>query len=159
MQTTPKRTNAQAERLIRELGLDPSSAVWLKLTKVDDFTPETRNCLLNCMVQQKYQGGGIVFGWVLWQDTAMRFCEAEFHCVWKDHASNLRDITPRVDGEKRICFVPDHQRESRLDRSVHPPMGSTFDNVRMAGEKLMNPVRRMDIVFVVAKGALLNHLH
>jgi hypothetical protein len=81
MLTASKKLNSQAERLIRELGLEPSSASWLKLRNVSDFTPETYNCLINCMVQQKYHGGDIVFGWVIWQDTSIRSCVAEFHCV------------------------------------------------------------------------------
>lgn len=156
MHTTPKKINAQAERLIRELGLEPLSAVWLKLRKVSDFTPETHNCLVNCMVQQKYHGGDIVFGWVIWQDTTIRFCEAEFHCVWRDLTGGLFDITPRVDGEKRVCFVPDPQRASRLDRSVHPPVTRTFGNVHMREDQLMNTVQREDIIFT--KDSLLKHL-
>ena len=146
MQTTPKRINAHAATFIRHLGLDPSSAIWRKLTKVTDFVPETYNCLLNVMVQQIFCGGEIVFGWVIWQDSAASFVEAEFHCLWKDSQGHLRDITPRVDGEKRICFVPDPTRESRMDMTRYPAVTHTFDNVRMVGDELVNPVQPKSIV-------------
>jgi hypothetical protein len=156
MNTTPKRLNAKLEKLISHLGLDPSTTVWLKLTKVTDFLPETSNCLINCMVQQKYQGGALVFGWLIWQNTMTSFCEAEFHCVWQDTSGALKDITPRLDGEKRICFIPDSKRQSRLDRSVNPPITRTFDNVRLQGEQLLNPVQILDRPFL--KNSLLKHL-
>ncbi|HWR51924.1 MAG TPA: SEC-C metal-binding domain-containing protein [Bryobacteraceae bacterium] len=33
--------------------------------------------------------------------------EAEFHAVWRDSAGQLTDVTPRVDGEKNVLFLPD----------------------------------------------------
>ena len=156
METAPKKINAQAARLISKIGLDVSSAVWLKLTKVAGFTPERLHCVLNCMIQKKNHGGELIFGWILWQNNTTRFCEAEFHCVWKDNTGRLRDITPRVDGEKRICFIPDPHRDARLDTMVQPPIVHSFINVRMTGNDLLNEVQRCRIV--LTKTVLLDHL-
>lgn len=156
MNTTPKRINLQIERLVSYLGLDPSTAVWLKLTKATHFLPEINNCLVNCMVQQKYHSGTLVFGWLIWQDTTISFCEAEFHCVWQDKSGVLRDITPRVDSEKRICFVPDPSRIMSFDRSINPPITCTFENVLMYRDQLPTPIMKINRKFI--KNGLLKHL-
>lgn len=157
MHTTPKKINRQLESLISKLGLDPSSAVWLKQRRVSDFVPETKNCLINCMVQEKYQGGKTVYGWVLWQDSSIGFCEAEFHCNWQDSSGNIHDITPRVDGEKRVCFIPDPNRESYLDRSVYPHITRTYENFKMHGTNAQDSINRLEIK--LNKEDLLKHLN
>jgi hypothetical protein len=55
---------------------------------------------------------------MIWEDKKKRFIEAEFHAVVKQ-GSSLVDITPRIDGEKKILFVPDHKRiPKRKDEST-----------------------------------------
>lgn len=139
-QTTPKKLTAPLYKLIRHLGLDPKTAVWLPLTVENQFTPETINCLINTMVKRKLAGGDIVFGWVLWFERKANFAEAEFHCVWRAKDGILVDITPRVDGEEAVCFVSDPTRTSHLDLTRYPAVTHTYDNVRMRGGQLMNGV-------------------
>jgi hypothetical protein len=141
MLTTPKRINFQADQLIRALDLDPSSAVWMKLFRASDFEPEPGHCFVNCLVQQKLHQGDTLFGWMLWQDTTIQFAEAEFHCVWRSPDGALRDITPRVDGEKRICFVPDSKRVGFFDMAQQPYRTRTYGNVKIQGNSLLNTVQ------------------
>jgi DNA-directed RNA polymerase subunit E'/Rpb7 len=72
-------------------------------------------CLDNCEAEQIKTGSEIVYGWVIWQDKKHSFIEAEFHAVFKKD-SKLIDITPRVDGEKKVLFVEDSKRvPERID--------------------------------------------
>lgn len=147
MLTTPKRINAQANLLIRALDLDPTSALWLKQHKVSGFLPEAGHCFVNCLVQQKLHQGNVMFGWMIWQDTAALFGEAEFHCVWRDSGGVPHDITPRVDGEKRICFVPDPNRLGFFDMSQPPYRTCTYTNVRIQGNQLLNAVKPIERLY------------
>jgi hypothetical protein len=62
-------------------------------------------CHLNVAHRVKRHGGERVFGWMIW--TGPMFTEGEFHSVWRSPDGELMDITPRVDGEEFILFVPD----------------------------------------------------
>lgn len=155
-QTTPRKLTGPLYKLIRYLGLNPKSAIWLPLTIETQFAPETVNCLLNTMVKQRMAGGVIVFGWILWFESKSRFAEAEFHCVWQPDGGSLADITPRPDGEDLVCFVPDPERKSRLDLTQCPAITHTYDNVRMIDGHLMNGLREASIV--LRKDRLLPYL-
>lgn len=50
------------------------------------------------------------------------FLEAEFHACWLDQEGNLIDITPKLDGDSIILFLPDTERTYE-----HKPV----DNIRM----------------------------
>jgi len=156
-QTTPTKLTSPLYKLIRYLGLDPKTVVWLPLTTETDFVPETFNCLINTMIKKKMMGGQIVFGWILWFERKSKFAEAEFHCVWQpDDASSLIDITPRVDGEQKVCFVPDPQRICHLDLSKHSPITHIYENVKMRDGHPSNGIQKISII--LRKDTLLPYL-
>jgi hypothetical protein len=68
-------------------------------------------CLENCEAEVKKSGRTVQFGWVIWELKSAWFIEAEFHAVVRT-GSRLIDITPRIDGEDRILFVPDAFRKA-----------------------------------------------
>ena len=144
-ETTPKTLSAPLYKLIRYLGLDPKTVVWLPITAESSFIPETHNCLLNAMVKQKLSGGTITFGWTLWAARKAFFFEAEFHCVWQSDDGALVDITPRLDGEDVICFVPDPKRTSHMDLTQRPAVTHTYENVKIINGCVTNEVREQRI--------------
>jgi hypothetical protein len=62
-------------------------------------------CHLNVEHCVKTHGGSGVTGWMIW-DQNPAFAESEFHSVWKSPAGELIDITPRIDGEEVVTFLP-----------------------------------------------------
>jgi hypothetical protein len=55
------------------------------------------------------QGGSIKYGWIIWELSNV-FLEAEFHAVWVSPSGELIDITPKIDNECMILFLPDSKR-------------------------------------------------
>jgi hypothetical protein len=105
--TTPRKISGRIKRFIRTLGTD-TTPQFLRFTYVSKkYLP--RYCLNNCEAENKSNGHRIVFGWVIWELKKQRFIEAEIHAVI-ERAGELVDITPRVDGEEKILFVPDPNR-------------------------------------------------
>jgi len=154
--TTPKKITKEVDELISQLGLKPENTVWLKHTKETAFQTKTGNCLLNVMVKQKLFGGDKVYGWVIWRDSKSHFVEAEFHCVWRDQKGVLCDITPRADGEKRVCFIPDPDRAAYLDINVNPPVAHTYSNVCIMKGKVLTGLT--EILIIQEETPLLNYL-
>lgn len=72
-------------------------------------TPENYKagfCHANVLHHVKHHGGNQVCGWMIWEGAS--FVEAEFHSVWQNgEDGELLDITPRVDGESEVLFLPD----------------------------------------------------
>jgi hypothetical protein len=52
------------------------------------------------------EGGDRVHGWTIWNAPGL-WNAAEFHVVWKTASGQLVDVTPKPDGERFICFLPD----------------------------------------------------
>lgn len=76
---------------------------------------KARYCLSNCEAESRRTGAKIVFGWMIWEVRSQDFMEAEFHSVIK-RGGRLWDVTPRLDGEETILFVPDLNRKAeRID--------------------------------------------
>lgn len=76
----------------------------------------------------------------------MSFAEAIFHTVWKAPDGRLVDVTPRMDLEKRLLFVPDRDRSIVLTEHEGRPAIHTFDNVRVLGNVLMTPLTEITVV-------------
>jgi len=51
-------------------------------------------------------GGKAIMGWIIWEKPGV-WLEAEHHAIWEQQNGTRRDVTPTVDGELRIVFVPD----------------------------------------------------
>lgn len=79
-------------------------------------------CYSNVEEQVWRAGGSTVYGWQIWDWPAV-FTEAEFHAVWKAPDGLLHDITPKVDEDKAIVFLPDPSRtyQGRRIDSIRRP--------------------------------------
>lgn len=118
----------------------------MKVNKSNSFVPEPLCCHLNVMVKMEYERGLPQFGWILAQNKSVNFSEAQFHCVWKSSEGDLQDITPRLDNEKRVLFIPDDKRVISLSYHENKPAINTFDNVRVLGNRCLTKLRRIRIV-------------
>lgn len=80
------------------------------------FLPFTRHdarhragaCHLNVAHLVRERGGQAVTGWMIWESATL--VDAEHHCCWRAPDGVLFDVTPRVDGEDRVLFLPDPAR-------------------------------------------------
>lgn len=79
-------------------------------------------CYSNVEEQVRRAEGSTVYGWQIWDWPAV-FTEAEFHAVWRAPDGSLHDITPKIDGEKAIVFLPDPSRiyQGRRIDSIRRP--------------------------------------
>lgn len=73
-------------------------------------TPEDGQLILECLdnVERlvKERGGEIQHGWIIWEAPGY-LLDAVFHAVWRSPDGDLVDVTPQMDGETRILFLPD----------------------------------------------------
>jgi len=107
MTTTPKQITKRIRKFINTVG-DVDEPVYLPFTySSEKYLP--KHCLSNCEAESHFSGSPIAYGWLVWEDKKQRFIEAEFHAVIKRNNKYI-DITPRVDGEVRVLFVPDRSR-------------------------------------------------
>ncbi|WP_206818229.1 hypothetical protein [Chroococcus sp. FPU101] len=160
MLTTPKVIDNTIKDLLRFLKIKQSSSIRLKLSKLKNFNPEPKNCHLNTYIQSQIEGGAIQYGWVIWQDNLTGSTEAEFHSIWKNQKGELLDITPRVDGEKKILFVPDFTREVYFTEKQGKLIINTYDNVRLFYGHLLNeviPIQRILTSALIDEFRLLSH--
>jgi hypothetical protein len=51
-------------------------------------------------------GGSIACGWAIWRLPGVYF-EAEHHGVWRNRRGELVDVSPQINGARRILFLPD----------------------------------------------------
>lgn len=65
-------------------------------------------CHLNVAILVEKFGGTCLPGWIIWVSSML--IEAEHHAVWHRPDNTLADVTPKVDGEQRILFLPDPGR-------------------------------------------------
>lgn len=143
---SPRKVDAHLGCLLEYLGLAKESVVLLKYCRPLSFVPETENCHLNVWCQAREHGGQPQHGWVLAQDKSKMFSEAIFHTVWRSPDGKLVDVTPRVDSEKRLLFVPDLHRAIELSSYEGLPAINTFDNVRVLGDHFLTPLTEIKVV-------------
>lgn len=78
-------------------------------------------CFNNVEEIIRRHGGEKVNGWSVWQ-WANALIEAEAHAVWKSPSGQLIDITPHINREKQILFIPDDRVSFN---------GYSIDSIRM----------------------------
>lgn len=136
MLTTPRRINSRVKHFLKRAGL----------TGVPEFLsfsyvkPEyiARYCLKNCELETGH-GGEMMYGWIIWEDKKKGFIEAEYHAVIRRDGI-LLDITPRVDNEKHVLFVPDCKRTARRISKIH---WATFSNIMSQNGQIIQHVEQM----------------
>lgn len=102
----PKESTGSLRHFCRSIS--PETTVYLEYTDTG-YGYKATHCYDNVRHYVSHHGGEAVFGWIIWKDTDFQF-EAEHHAVWKAPSGKLFDITPRVDGEQQILFLPDPAR-------------------------------------------------
>ena len=128
------------------LDLDESKIALLKVSRSLAFEPEPQNCFFNVWVQCLYSGGTAQHGWIIGQGRANQFTEAQFHAIWVSPTGETLDVTPRLDDEKRLMFVPDGEREIRLIEHEGQPAITSFDTVRFWKGRLNTPLTPIIVV-------------
>jgi hypothetical protein len=66
-------------------------------------------CFDNVNTFAQRRGGTPLLGWTIWNYHGL-WLDAELHSVWKAPDGKLSDITPPVDGEAILMFLPDPTR-------------------------------------------------
>ncbi|UWU87918.1 hypothetical protein N2605_16200 [Bradyrhizobium yuanmingense] len=114
-ETTPEAITEAIEKVAAALGGAPQ------------FVPVRQDqfglfgwCSDGVLEKVKNDGGGIRFGWTIWEWPKI-FFTAEFHAVWIAQGGALIDITPKPQHETRILFVPDESYPADFDFDTRPP--------------------------------------
>jgi hypothetical protein len=102
-------------------------------------------CHANVALQVRRAGGKLRHGWTIWEEPG-QFLVAEFHSIWESPSGELVDITPHVDGERTIMFLPDPHRKwesryvpNRLQPLTNDPrVLAHIDSERRNGEFLQS---------------------
>ncbi len=102
--TTPKvPVSTKVDALCKRLS--PAASELLPFTAMAE-SYKAGFCHVNVLHHVKQNGGQQVCGWMIWEGS--KFVEAEFHSVWQSAPdAPLVDITPRIDGEVEVLFLPD----------------------------------------------------
>ncbi len=119
-ETTPKEINKNILEFCNLI--DPTKKpLFLDLFDVDDYI--LGECYGTVENHIKNNGGKIQYGWIIWEIPDI-FLDAEFHAVWVNNDGEYIDITPKVDGEKRILFLPDSKKEftGELIENIRKPL-------------------------------------
>lgn len=66
--TTPNKIDHKIISILELLDLDKNNAVFLRYTLERKFTAEINNCHINNLVKQSYDGGEIIYGWIIWEN-------------------------------------------------------------------------------------------
>ena len=101
--TTPSELSESILNFCREL--DPTQ-IPVFLSIQPDQKAIKAECFSNVREHIKRHGGSMQLGWIIWE-TAGIMLEANFHAVWRSSEGELLDVTPQVDDEIRILFLPD----------------------------------------------------
>lgn len=122
--TTPKKVSGAIKRFLNDAGLDGRPS-YLEFTET---APEywAKYCLDNCEAERLKTGCEIIYGWMIWQDKKESFIEAEFHAIVKTDGKFV-DITPRVDGERKILFVEDL---AKIPERIDAHTWRSWDNIK-----------------------------
>lgn len=86
-------------------GIDPSQ-VPVFLTLQPNPKAILSECFANVQEHIKENGGSIQLGWVIWETPGIML-EGMFHAVWRSPEGKLVDVTPQMDGERQLLFLPD----------------------------------------------------
>lgn len=70
------------------------------------------DCIKNVSGQIKRYNGQQQQGWCIWY-IPDEYIEAEYHCIWIDSEGKPVDITPKMDAETRILFLPSNKKAYR----------------------------------------------
>jgi hypothetical protein len=103
---TPKVLTPELRALATDIvpGFDP---MYVPVRPIPGGSPN--ECFANVDTVVQLRGGSAVVGWALWEWRSV-IIEAEFHSVWQAPSGELLDVSPRLDEETEILFLPDPTR-------------------------------------------------
>lgn len=101
--TTPDKITEAIIKLCA--GIDPTQKP-VFLTLQPDPKAILSECFTNVREHVKAHGGTLQLGWIIWE-TPDILLEGMFHAVWSSAEGKLVDVTPQMDGERQILFLPD----------------------------------------------------
>ena len=67
---------------------------------------QINECFPNVQSKIRADGGSIQHGWTIWERPGL-LIEGEFHGVWVSPDGRFVDVSPKLDGETEILFLPD----------------------------------------------------
>lgn len=103
--TTPKTISAPVRTFCQQISPDQTPAYVPVKADADAIPSE---CFNNVASKVERDGGTLLYGWLIWEWPRV-FVEAEHHAVWEQDGV-LTDITPHVNGEQKVLFLPDRAR-------------------------------------------------
>ena len=63
-------------------------------------------CWFNCLEQALNHGGGVIYGWALWEVGKDHY-QAQHHAIWHNVGGDLLDVTPNAINSDNVLFMPD----------------------------------------------------
>jgi hypothetical protein len=115
-ETTPAAITRAITSFCESIGAEPP--VYLPVRQ--DQNAIFGLCNLNVLVKVERSGGGIQYGWMIWELPGL-FLNAELHAVWVDTDGTLVDISPKSDGETQILYAADFSFPPYFEFEKHPP--------------------------------------
>lgn len=103
--STPRRTTQAILALCDEI--NPGAKPFEVPVRPADQS-EKDECFHNVRQIVEKEGGTLLYGWAIWEWPKV-LVEAEHHAVWEKDGVFI-DVTPKLNKEKRILFLPDPQR-------------------------------------------------
>lgn len=103
--TTPQSVSPSIVSLCQKVSPD-NNPIWVNVRP--DREAISNECFNNVSATTTREGGTIVYGWLIWEWPRV-FIEAEHHEIWQKD-NELVDITPHVEGEQTVLFLPDPNR-------------------------------------------------
>lgn len=113
--TVPREITPVIRKLCQQIN-SGEKPVWIPVQVVAGAVPN--ECFGNVVMKIANSGGTIQCGWTIleWKDVLV---EGEFHVVWRSPENKLVCVSPKVNGEKRMLFLPDNSRvwdeKNRID--------------------------------------------
>lgn len=100
--TTPRKLGTDVMEFCRGINAD-AAPFYIPVKPAPDAQPS--ECFNNVADRVARDGGSLVYGWLIWEWPRV-FIEAEHHAIWEKDGM-LVDITPPINGEEKILFLPD----------------------------------------------------
>lgn len=133
--TTPKEITYNIREFCKEI--DSSKDPHFVTVQPEPWC-DVNECFNNVENHIQSHGGSIQYGWIIWEIPNI-FLDAEFHAVWVNPSGDYIDITPKLDNERIILFLPDSQRvyENKLIENIRKPLIDNEFTRRLIKEEQM----------------------
>jgi hypothetical protein len=102
LDTVPRRVTARIVEFCSTLS--PETPRFIKSHPSADAVQG--HCFDNVGRKIERAGGSVQYGWAIWHLPGL-YLEAEHHGVWRKRSGELVDVSPQINGTRRILFLPD----------------------------------------------------